>query len=199
MQELAKELIKSLDIYQIWFIVIILGLSFIFLILALIFLSYKRGLKIPFSSDYLIDPPIKKNQKDARPNNFEVSREIHLDKKFLGSIGFYKDLVFFRFFGLYWNSSTAITKDLLDIFDQEFYPPSFLSDAQKEEIECYLILEDCNIQSKLLSKIREGAKRWRHVYVIASKTQINNQELDFLLAENGAPANIFVISRSKSF
>jgi hypothetical protein len=188
--------LKLLNTYQLWYILFILTITLFFIL----FLVKKYG--IPYKDKILFKPI---NSEKSLPKYLKTQvweKDIHTTRKTflgdskqikIGSIGFVKDVVIFKFFGEYWNSASKVGKEGYDLFESEFSPPDFIEEKYRKEMECFVFVENCNLQTKLFAIIRQKAKNWKKVFVIASKSQIEGQELESLLPENGGSENIEII------
>lgn len=177
-----KEFWAILTGTQIWFI---LGLASFLLFSVLFFLIkiiYDRGLP-KFSGEGYFIPPKNDSKTSTSPSAkqkiwFRSIKES--SGKTIGEIGFLKETVVFKVWGQFWNSATNEGREGYDIFVEEFHPPEFLTEEQKKEAEAYLFVKDCNLQSKFISIIKKQSINWKHVFIICSKQQYSNGELDLL-------------------
>jgi hypothetical protein len=193
-----EKFIDKLNDVQIWVVLGTIEIIFISLLYFLIKIIWERGLPYPLKENsWLIKPKIirDKNILLNETKHQIWKKDIKNEKnKIIGTIGFIKDVVVFKLFGKYWNSADPDSKELLDIFLSEFHPPEYLDNSKQRELECFLFLSECNLQTKLISILRKSAGNWKHIYILASKLQIQGQELDMLLSENGGPDNISIYS-----
>jgi hypothetical protein len=200
MYEVIIEFLKTLDNIQIWFLLVFICFIIFQVFLFAKYLINRYGL--PYNDKILFDP----NKTDSKlPKYLKAlswEKDVFVTKPSLlnknkkikiGTIGFVKDLVVFKFFGEYWNSASKVGQEGYNLFETEFTPPDFLEEAHRKEMECFVFVENCNLQTKLFSVIRQKAKNWKKVFIIASKSQIQGQELESLLPENGGADNIEII------
>ena len=193
------EIFLGLDKIQQWFLIIFGTIIILSCASVVLYLLSKGGIKTKNYELKGIEKEAVKLPEYQKQNIWEKDITIkaekfpHDDIK-IGSIGFIKDIVIFKFFGTFWNSADPETKILYDKFAEQFVPPMWVDMPYRNQLEAFLFLENSNIQSKLLPIIREQAKLWKHIFVIGTWEQIQGQELSMLTAESNAPENIIVMT-----
>lgn len=182
MTELVEKLAKYMNPEQIWFVIIFTAFWFLIFVLFLIKVVYVRGLPKWNGEGYIIPPKdgIDKNENIPKHLRAQVWTKQVLDSKDrkLGIIGFTKTLNVFSFFGDQWNTGYREAREGVEIFEQEWEAPSFLLKEDVEQLECFVSIKDIELQSKLVATIKRNAHKWKKVFIICSKSQYANGELD---------------------
>jgi hypothetical protein len=199
------EIIKSLSSNQIWSILVFLQLGLAYLIIVITNAIRNNGAKF---GKWEIQPKFKDKEKlipsYLKTQTWEKQIRVKSPQDdtiqvLIGSIGFIKDVVIFKFFGEFWNSASPEGQEGYNLFESEFIPPLFLSEENRKEMECFVFVENCNLQTKLFAIIRQKSKNWKKVFIVASKSQIDGQELESLLPENGGSENIVILQMPIKF
>lgn len=190
--QFISSLTPGLKMFVIISFVILLFAILISLIILIRFFTEiikERGLPNFSGKGYYIEP--KKNDKAY---GFLWEKEVVNSKDVvIGKIGFYKDLIIFRIFGEQWNSSTPEGIEGYKKLEQAFNPPEFLSDAQRSELTCFIFVNECRLQSRLIPIIHEKSEKWKKVYVICTVSQYENNELNQIDTKLGLDLNIEII------
>ncbi len=173
----------------IFLFVVLFGI--IWLIRRLVKIIEERGLPRFSGIGYFIEPKRVKQEFDF---GTVWEKEVkNSNNVVIGKIGFYKDLIIFRIFGEQWNSSTSEGIEGYKRFIDAFEPPYFLTAEQRSELNCFVFVNECRLQSRLIPIIKEKSVSWKKVYVVCTVSQYENNELNQIDNKLGLNLNIEII------
>jgi hypothetical protein len=182
MTELVEKLAQYMNPEQIWFVILFTAFWFFGFVLFMMRVVYERGLPKWNGNGFIIPPRDTTEKERSVPKHLRQQiwmTHVHDSKdKKVGSIGFTKNMNVFSFFGDFWNTGYREAREGLEIFEQEWEPPLFLSKEEGSELETFLCIKDIEIQSRLIAVIKKNLNRWKKVIILCSKSQYANGELD---------------------
>jgi hypothetical protein len=177
-----NDFLMTLTDTQLWFVLFFATFWISVLVFYLIRIIYYRGLPKWNGEGYIIPPkdPINKSESIPKHLRSQIWTKEVLDSKGkkLGVIGFTKNLNVFSFFGDQWNTGYREAREGVEVFEQEWEAPSFLLKDDVDQLECFISIKDIELQSRLIATIKKNIKKWKKVFIICSKSQIMNGELD---------------------
>ena len=177
-----NDFLMTLSDTQLWFVLFFVTFWISVLVFYLIRIIYHRGLPKWNGEGYIIPPkdPISKSESIPKHLRSQIWTKEVLDSKGkkLGVIGFTKNLNVFSFFGDQWNTGYREAREGVEVFEQEWEAPSFLLKDDVDQLECFISIKDIELQSRLIATIKKNIKKWKKVFIICSKSQIMNGELD---------------------
>ena len=187
-------IIKALSETQIWFLLGFISILLSSIVFFVLKLSVERGLPNPFKEGSFIIHP-KNNKPDQMFEQKIWKKDINQNGKKIGEIAFLKEVVVFKLFGRFWDSATPEGIEGYNTIEEEWTPPEFLTDEQKNEAECFLFVEKCNTDSTLVKLIKTHSRRWKRVFVVCSKSQYIKGAFDLIdsTKEGGINLNITLI------
>jgi hypothetical protein len=205
MTELVDKLARYMNPEQIWFVILFTAFWFFGFVLFLMKVVYERGLPKWNGEGFIIPPRDTTEKERSVPKHLRqqiwMSKVIDSNGKKVGSIGFIKNLNVFAFFGDYWNTGYREARDGLEVFEQEWEPPMFIPKEEAKDLECFISVKDIEIQSKFIAVIKKHVHRWKKVYIICSKSQYANGELDSIdpIKNNDLPIVIIPFSTEMKY
>lgn len=200
MTELVEKLAQYMNPEQIWFVILFTAFWFFGFVLFMMKVVYERGLPKWNGNGYFIPPKDTTEKERSVPKHLRQQiwmSVVHDSKdKKVGSIGFTKNMNVFAFFGDFWNTGYREAREGLEVFEQEWEPPLFLSKEDASELETFLCIKDIEIQSRLIAVIKKNLNRWKKVIILCSKSQYANGELDSIdpKKNNDLPITIIPLS-----